>query len=163
MSSIWKLLTNLKVQAKKVFDTWHYIVICIMLCVSFLSKSKAANVFPKHILKSKAHDQSIQARKKLFCYAILKNYLCNVLCKFLIKIESTWRCKIKEQTPQVTLLYCGRTVRSIHRRCTKKTVLKNFAIPTGNSSVEVSFSKSCWLKGPRNPNTDVLLWTFRNF
>ena len=32
-----------------------------MLCASFLSKSKATNIFPKHILKSEACDQSIQA------------------------------------------------------------------------------------------------------
>ena len=60
---------------------------CATLCVSFSSKSKATNVFPKHISKSKARDQSIQARKKLFCHVIVKNYLCNVLCKFLIRIE----------------------------------------------------------------------------
>ena len=35
---------------------------CATLCVSFSSKSKAINVFPKHILKSKACDHSIQAR-----------------------------------------------------------------------------------------------------
>ena len=40
---------------------------CATLCVSFSSKSKVTNVFPKHSLKSKARDQSIQARKKLFC------------------------------------------------------------------------------------------------
>ena len=107
-------------------------VICAMLCVCFSSKSKGINVFPKYILKSKAHDQPIHARKKLFCNAIVKNYLCSVLCKFLIKIESTWRHEIKEQTLQLALLYCGRTVRSSHRRCSiKKTVLKNYAILTG--------------------------------
>ena len=84
-----------------------------MLCESFSSKSKATNVSPKHtnvfskhILKSKARDQLIQARKKLSCHVIVNNYLCNVLCKFLIKIESTQRRKIKEQTPQLTLLTC---------------------------------------------------------
>ena len=78
------------------------------------------NVFPKNILKSKARDQSIQARKTLFCHVIVKNYLCNVLCKFFIKIESTWRREIKEQTPQLTLLYRGRTIRSSHRRCSRR-------------------------------------------
>ena len=34
----------------------------------------------------------------------------------MIKTESTWRREIKEQTPQLTLLYCGRTVRR-SRRC----------------------------------------------
>ena len=111
----WEHLINRKVQEKKIF--WHvilHIVTCATLCVSFLSKSEAINVFPKHILKSKARDQSIQARKKLFCHVIVKNYLCNVSWKFLIKIESTWRREIKEQAPQLTLLYRGRTVRSSH-------------------------------------------------
>ena len=36
------------------------------LCVSFRSKAKSSNVFPKDILKLKALDLSIQARKKLF-------------------------------------------------------------------------------------------------
>ena len=35
------------------------------------------------------------------------NYLCNVLCRFLIKIESTRKSEIKEQAPQLTLLYCS--------------------------------------------------------
>ena len=60
-----------------------------MLCVSFSSKSKATNVLTKDILKSKARDKSVQARKKLFCHVIVKNCLCYVLCKFLIKFEST--------------------------------------------------------------------------
>ena len=33
-------------------------------------------------MKSKARDQSIQARKKLFFHVIVKNYLCNVSRKF---------------------------------------------------------------------------------
>ena len=79
---------------------------------------------------------------------IVKNYLCNVLCKFLIKIESTWRRGIKEQTPQLTLLYCGRTFRSSHRRCSiKEAVLKIFAISTWNTCVGVSFKKSCRSEG----------------
>ena len=74
-------------------------------------------MFFQNILKSKALDQSIQARKKSFCHVIVNNYLRNVSCEFLIKIESTWRREIKEQTPQLTLLYRGRTVRSSHWRC----------------------------------------------
>ena len=74
-----------------------YIVLCATLCVTFSSKSKATNVFPKHILKSKAHDQSIQARKNLFCRVIVKNYLCNVLCKFLIKMEALGGAKSKNR------------------------------------------------------------------
>ena len=46
-------------QEKRVFWQVYYIVTCATPCVSF--SSKAINVFPKHILKSKARDQSIQA------------------------------------------------------------------------------------------------------
>ena len=51
---------------RKSFDTRYYIITCVTRCVSFSSKSKAINVFPKQILKPKARDQSIQARKELF-------------------------------------------------------------------------------------------------
>ena len=48
---------------------------------------------------------------------------------------------------QLTLLFCGRTVRSSHRRCSiKKAVLRNFAIYLGKTCVGVSFLKSCSLK-----------------
>ena len=58
-------------------------------CAIFPLKLKSTNVFPKNILKSKACDKSIPARKKFFCHVIVKNYLCKVLPKFLIKFEST--------------------------------------------------------------------------
>ena len=103
-----------KCRGRKSFDTWYYIVTCATLCVSFSSKSKAINVFPKHILKSKARDQSIHARKKLFCHMIVKNYSCNVSWNIL---KARGGCEIKKQAPQLTLLYRGRTVRSSHRRC----------------------------------------------
>ena len=139
----WKHLINRKVQGKKVF--WHmilHIVTCATLCVSFSSKQKAINVFPKHILKSKARDQSIQASKRLFCHVIVKNYLCNVSWKFLIKIESTWRREIKEQAPQLTLLYRGRTVRSSHRRCCiRKLFLKILQYPQETPVLESIFKK----------------------
>ena len=95
-------------QAKKSFDMWLYIIICAMFCEILSLKSKAAYVFPKHILKFKASDQSKQVRKKLFCHMIINNYLYNVLCKFLIKGESTWRHEIKAKTLLLTLLYCVR-------------------------------------------------------
>ena len=46
-----------------------YIVSCAMLCVSFSSKSKAINVFSKHILKLKAHDS-----KELFEQHFVKDF-----------------------------------------------------------------------------------------
>ena len=133
-----------------------------MLCVSFSSKSKATNVFPKHILKSKARDQSIEARKILFCHVIVKNYLCNVLCAFLIKIGSTWRREIKEQIPQLTLLYCSRTVRSRHRRCSiGKLFLKISQYPQETPVSESIFKKVAdfWASNfiKKRPHTGVFL------
>ena len=135
IESLWP---TAKCSGRKSFDTCYYIVLCATLCVSFSSKSKATNIFPKHLLRSKARDQSIQARKKLFFQVVVKNYLRNVLREFLIKIESTWRREIKEQTPQLTLLYYGRTVRSSHWSCSIRK-LKNFAISTGNTCFGVYF------------------------
>ena len=111
-----KHLTNRKVQEGKVF--WHVIVvvICATLCVSFSSKSKATSVIPKRILKSKARNQSIQARKKLLCQVEVKNYLHSVLRRFLIKTKSTWRREIKEQTPQLNFLCSDMTVENSYRR-----------------------------------------------
>ena len=124
---------------RKSFDTWYYTVTCATLCLNFSSKLKAINVFPKHILKSKACDQSIQATNKLFCHMIVKNYLSNISWKFLFKIETTWRRKIKEQAPQLTLLCFGRTVRSSQRTCCiRRLFLKIFAISTGNTCVGVN-------------------------
>ena len=153
-SSVFQIMSRnwstAKCRRRKSSDMWDYIVISATLFVSFLSKSKATNVFSKHILKSKACDKSIQARKKLFCHVIIKNYLCNVLRKFLIKFESTWRREIKEQALQLTLLYCGRTVRSSHRRfCIKKAVLK-----------AVLYKKIALFK---KGNTGVFLWILQIF
>ena len=88
-------LINTKVQAKKVF--WQVVLLHSYLCNA--SKSKATNVFPKHILKSKEHDQSIHARKKMFCRVIVQNYLCNILCKSLIKMETRGGTKSKNRHP----------------------------------------------------------------
>ena len=123
----------------------YYIVVCATLWLSFSSKSNITNVFPKYILKLEARDKSIQARNKLYCHLTVKDCLCNVLWKFLIKVESTRRGEIKEQAPsaQLILLHCGRSARSSHQRCSlKKAVFKNFVISTGNTFAGVSFLKS---------------------
>ena len=84
---------------RKSFGTWYYIVTCTTLCVTFSSKSKAINVFPKHILKWKACDQSNQGRKKLFCHVIVKNYLSNASWQFLIKSKVRRGAKSKNRHP----------------------------------------------------------------
>ena len=163
IESTW---STAKCRGRKFFGTWYYIVTCATLCVSSLSKPEAINVFPKHILKSNARDQAIQARKELFCHEVVKNYLCNVSWKFLIKIESTWRREIKEQAPQ-TLLYRGRTVRSSHRRCCiRKVFLKILQYPQ-ETHVWSLFLKKLKTFRPtfllkRDPNTVVFLWILQN-
>ena len=140
--------SNAKCRRRKSFNTWYYIVICATLCVSFSSKLKATNVFPKHILNSKARDRLIQASKKLLCHVIVNNYLCNVLCKFLMKSESTWKYEIKEQAPQPTLLYCVSTVQSSQRRCyIKKLFLKILQYPQEAPVLESLFKKRCRTEG----------------
>ena len=87
----------------------------------------------------------MQARKKLVCHVIVKNYLRNVSCKFLIKIESTRRREIKEQTPQLTLLHRGRTVRSSHRRCyIRKLFSKISQYPQETPVLESIFKVNLW-------------------
>ena len=131
-----------------------------MLCVSFSSRSEAIIVFSKHILKSKTRGQSIQANKKLFYHVIVKNYLCNVSIRFLIKIKSTWRREIKEQAPQLTLLYRGRTVRSSHRSCCiRKLFLKILQYLQEALVLESTFKKVADLQTcnliKKRPNTGV--------
>ena len=124
-----------KCRGRKSFDTRYYM--CATLCVSFSSKSKAINVF-QNIFWNWKH-ATIQARKKLFCDVIVKNYLCNVSWKFLIKIGSRWRC---EQAPQLTLLYRVRTVRSSYRRCCiRKLFLKILQYPQETPVLECIFKK----------------------
>ena len=125
IESIW---TTTKCWGKKKFDTLYYSYLYSALCKFF--------IFFQNIFWNQKHvtNQFKQAR----------NYLCNVSWKFSIKIESTWRRKIKEQAPQLTLLYCSITVRSSHQRCClRKLFLKNFAISTGNTCVGLCFLKSC--------------------
>ena len=103
-----------------------------MLCVGFSSKPKATNVLPKHILTWKARDQSIQATNKLFCHLIVNSHLCNVLCKFLIKIESTWR----HERTESSWIYC-----QDYQKQPPKAFYKNFAISTANTCVGVFIKK----------------------
>ena len=63
-----------------------------------------------------------------------------VLCKFLIKVESTCRREIKEQTLQLTSLYCGRTVKSSRRNCSvKKLFLQISQYPQETPMLESLF------------------------
>ena len=110
----------------------------------------------------------IAVKKKLFCHAIFKNCLSNVSWKFSIKIESMWRREIKEQSPQLTLLYRGRTVRSSHWRCCiRKLFLKILQYPQETLVLESifknlqTFRPATLLK--RDPTTGVFLWILQNF
>ena len=71
----WNTWSTVKCRLRNSFDTWYYIGTCATFCASFSSKSKATNIFGKHILKLKARDQSNQAMKLLLCHVIIKNYM----------------------------------------------------------------------------------------
>ena len=108
-------INQLQSAGKESLLAWYYIVICAMHCVSFSSKS--INVFSKQILKLKARNSS-----KKIVFSRVKNYFCNIVCKFLVKFQTMWRHEIKEKTPQLTSLYCCRIVRSSNLRFSIKNV-----------------------------------------
>ena len=58
-------------EGRKSFDKWYYIATCATPCQGFHPNQKQLMFF-QNILKSKARDQSNQARKKLFCLMIVK-------------------------------------------------------------------------------------------
>ena len=123
-------------------DTWYYIAICATLCVSFSPKSKSTNAFLKHILKSKARDQSIEAMKKLFCHVTVNNYLCNALWSFRSKLKACGGTKSKNR--QLTLLCRGTTFKSSYRRCSiKKMYSKISQYPQETPVLESLFKKVC--------------------
>ena len=120
----WKPQINPKVQRKKVFS--HVILhssFCNNLC-KFFFKIKNNECFCKTYSEIKARDQSIQARKKVFCHVIVRNYL----------------CKLKNRNLKLTLLYYGRTVRSSHRRfSTRKLLLRFVQYPQETPLLESNF------------------------
>ena len=60
----------------------------------------------------------------------------------MIKFECTWTGEIKEQAPQLTLLYGGRTVRSSRRRCCiRKLFLKILQYPQETPMLDSIFQK----------------------
>ena len=62
--------------------------------------------------------------------------------KVFYQIESTWRREIKEQAPQLILLYRGRAVKSSHRRCCiRKLFLKILQNPQETPVLESIFKK----------------------
>ena len=75
-----------------------------MFCLSFSSKSKEINVFTKYSENEKTF-QSKQARKILVWHVILNNYLHKVLCKFLIKVKSTWRRRRTDTAGDFTVMW----------------------------------------------------------
>ena len=100
-------------------------------------------MFFQNIFWNRKHVTNQFKKARNFCHVIIKNYLCNVSWKFLIKIESTWRRKIKEQATHLTLLYRGRTVRSSHRRwcCIRKLFLKILQYTQETPVLESIFKK----------------------
>ena len=84
---------------------------------------------------------SNQARKKLICHVLVKNCFSNVSQKFLIKIKSMRRSKIKEEAPKLALLYCARTLGSSYHRCIRKLFLNIVQYPQKIPLLESIFKK----------------------
>ena len=101
----------------------------------------------QNIVKSKAYDQSIQARKKLFGHMIVKNYLCNM--KVFDENRKYVRRRMKQAT-QLTLLYILWQDNQIQppKLLYKRTILKNIAISTGNTCIGVYCRASDQQKRP---------------
>ena len=118
-----------KCRGRKSFDTWYYIVTCATLYVSFSSKSKAINVFPKHIVKSKARYQSNQARKKLFEQPFVKVF-----------DQNRKHLQVRNQGIGTPAVVACKTVRSSHRRCCiRKLFLKILQYPRETALLESIF------------------------
>ena len=97
---------------------WHMILhsyFCNVLCKFFIKIE--SNCFSKTFSEIESTWPLNSSKEEIFCHVIVKNYLPNISWEFLIKTESSLRYEIKEQAPQLTLLFHGRTLRSIHLRC----------------------------------------------
>ena len=93
IDSTW---STAKCRRRMSFDTRYCIVyLCNALCEFSLNRNQL--IFFQNIIWNRRHviNQFKQGRNCLF----------NVFCKFLIKIESTWRREIKEQTGDLTALW----------------------------------------------------------
>ena len=111
-----------------------------MVCVCFSLQSKGTNVFPKHILKSKARDQPIQTRKKLTPKLTFKKLEYCFLVE-ATKIENT-SCPFKTKNRHPSWLHC--TVVGLSEAATrgalyKKLFLKVLIYLEENTYVGVSF------------------------
>ena len=82
--------------------------LCNILCRIFIKIE--SNCFSKTYSEIESMGSIKKGKIKIALSRDNKDYLCNILSKFLNKAKSTWKCEIKEQTPLLPLLYCGRTV-----------------------------------------------------
>ena len=84
------------------------------------------------------------------------------MCKFLIKIKSTWRRQITKQARQLILLYPGKTTRSCHWRCSiKKVFLRILQYPHKTTVLEFLFEKFASLKMLVKIQIQVFLQKFK--
>ena len=112
--------------------------LCNALCKFFI-KMESNYCFSKTYSEIERYPL-IQARKKLTCHVIA--FVQRFLSVFDQYRKHAGARNKKKQTPQLALRYCGRTVRSSHRRCSvKNAILKKFVISTGNTALESLFKK----------------------
>ena len=139
IESTW---STAKCRQRKSYDTWHYIIICAMLHQNWIQL-----MFFQTYSEIERTWSINSSKEEIDLTRHSKELLVQHLCKFLIKIGSTWRCKIKEQRPTLTLLYCSRTVRSSLWRCSiKKLIFKILQYPQETPVLESLFKKIVGLK-----------------
>ena len=131
------------------FYKWYYMLF-VQRFAEVFHQSRKQLVFFQNILRSTARDQWVQAKKKLLCLVIVKNYFYGVLCSVWSLSKARGDAKSKNRQPSADFTVatcCGSTVSSSHPRCSiKKSVLKNFAILTGSTCVGCLFKRIAGLR-----------------
>ena len=89
-----------KCSKRKTFDMWYYTVTCATLCVSVSSKSKAINVFPKHISEIKSMWPINSSKKEIVLSRDSKELYLQCFVKvFLSKSKACGCAKSKNRHP----------------------------------------------------------------
>ena len=135
---------SIKVQGKKVF--WH-VILHSYLCNAlrkFFVKVESNWCFSKIYSEIKSTWPINSRKEEIVLSCDSKELFVHRFVKVFDQNQIHVGREIKEQAPQLTLLYRNRAVRSSHRRCCmRKLFLKFFAISTGNTGVGVYFWKNC--------------------
>ena len=123
IESTW---STAKCRGRKSFDTWCYMVACATLCVSFFYQDRKQLCFSKTYPEIESTWLINSTKEKIVLSRDSRELF---LQRFVKGFDQNWNhveARNKEQTPQLTLLYCGRTLRCSHQRCCIRNLLLKF-------------------------------------